>query len=294
MRAGVAAQRRHRPPPTGTCPVAGTRHSLFKTGLSTTSPNICRSSTRDATARPNYLRTTSSGRSLKGSSAVRSTRRRPGMSTTPNCRSTTCSEQRRLQAPTSGSTRRSINILRSPQRVTGVTLDDGTTITAPVVVNVAGPHSYVINKMAGVYDSMKIKTRALRHEVHHVPAPEGFGLRDAGLHRHRRRHRGLLPARGRQPHTDRQRRPDLRHPTVGRPRRLRQPDQRQSVGGPGAPRRSADPRPRNPPPQEGSRRPLRRQRRLGSRSMTAPTSTGSTSPSVRVATSTRTDPSPDM
>ena len=74
-----------------------------------------------------------------------------------------------------------INILRSPQRVTGVTLDDGTTITAPVVVNVAGPHSYVINKMAGVYDSMKIKTRALRHEVHHVPAPEGFDFETQGF-----------------------------------------------------------------------------------------------------------------
>ena len=74
-----------------------------------------------------------------------------------------------------------INILRSPQRVTGVTLDDGNTITAPVVVNVAGPHSYVINKMAGVYDSMKIKTRALRHEVHHVPAPEGFDFETQGF-----------------------------------------------------------------------------------------------------------------
>ena len=74
-----------------------------------------------------------------------------------------------------------INILRSPRRVTGVTLDDGTTITAPVVVNVAGPHSYVINKMAGVYDSMKIKTRALRHEVHHVPAPEGFDFETQGF-----------------------------------------------------------------------------------------------------------------
>ena len=49
------------------------------------------------------------------------------------------------------------------------------------MVNVAGPHSYVINKMAGVYDSMKIKTRALRHEVHHVPAPEGFDFETQGF-----------------------------------------------------------------------------------------------------------------
>ena len=59
-------------------------------------------------------------------------------------------------------------------RVRGVTLDDGTTVTAPVVVNVAGPHSHVINRMAGVYESMNIKTRALRHEVHHAPGPADF------------------------------------------------------------------------------------------------------------------------
>lgn len=58
-------------------------------------------------------------------------------------------------------------------RVAGVELSDGTQIDAPIVINVAGPHSFVINEMAGVADSMGIKTRALRHEVHHVPAPEG-------------------------------------------------------------------------------------------------------------------------
>ncbi len=58
-------------------------------------------------------------------------------------------------------------------RVAGVELADGRTIDAPIVINVAGPHSFVINKMAGVADSMAIKTRALRHEVHHVPAPHG-------------------------------------------------------------------------------------------------------------------------
>lgn len=59
-------------------------------------------------------------------------------------------------------------------RVSGVTLADGRRVSAPIVVNVAGPHSAVINKMAGVYDSMNIKTRALRHEVHHVPAPQDY------------------------------------------------------------------------------------------------------------------------
>jgi sarcosine oxidase subunit beta len=66
-------------------------------------------------------------------------------------------------------------------RVDGVTLGDGTQISAPIVVNVAGPHSYLINKMAGVYESMNIKTRALRHEVHHVPAPAGFDFMNRGV-----------------------------------------------------------------------------------------------------------------
>ncbi|MGA7270980.1 MAG: FAD-dependent oxidoreductase [Acidimicrobiia bacterium] len=59
-------------------------------------------------------------------------------------------------------------------RVAGVDLADGSSVDAPIVVNVAGPHSFVINRMAGVADSMNIKTRALRHEVHHVPAPTGM------------------------------------------------------------------------------------------------------------------------
>ena len=65
-------------------------------------------------------------------------------------------------------------ILQKDGRVTGVKTSDGDIIEAPVVVNVAGPHSAIINQMAGVAESMNIKTRALRHEVPHVPAPEGF------------------------------------------------------------------------------------------------------------------------
>ena len=61
-------------------------------------------------------------------------------------------------------------------RVSGITLADGTSIDAPIVVNVAGPHSSIINEMAGVTDGMKISTRALRHEVAHVPAPSGQKL----------------------------------------------------------------------------------------------------------------------
>ncbi len=66
-------------------------------------------------------------------------------------------------------------------RVAGVDLADGSSIAATVVVNVAGPHSFVINEMAGVADSMNIKTKALRHEVHHVPSPPGFDFEKDGI-----------------------------------------------------------------------------------------------------------------
>jgi sarcosine oxidase subunit beta len=71
-------------------------------------------------------------------------------------------------------------ILKRDNRVKGVQLQDGTVIEAPVVVNASGPHSFVINQLAGVVDGMKIRTRALRHEVIHVPAPEGVDYESIG------------------------------------------------------------------------------------------------------------------
>jgi len=59
-------------------------------------------------------------------------------------------------------------------RVAGVELSDGTVVNAPVVINVGGPHSSGINKMAGVSHNMSMSTRALRHEVAHVDSPESF------------------------------------------------------------------------------------------------------------------------
>ena len=67
-------------------------------------------------------------------------------------------------------------------RVAGVTLKTGDQIDSPIVVNVAGPHSFVINRMADVEKEMNIKTRALRHEVHHVPSPEGYDFEKDGFH----------------------------------------------------------------------------------------------------------------
>ena len=99
-------------------------------------------------------------------------------------------------------------IRRAGGRVAGVTLTDGTEIDAPIVVNVAGPHSFVINRMAGVEDEMNVKTRALRHEVHHVPSPPD-STRARRLPHLRRRHRDLLPPRERQQHPHRLRGPRL-------------------------------------------------------------------------------------
>lgn len=71
-------------------------------------------------------------------------------------------------------------IHRENNRVTGITLADGTRLEAPVVVNVAGPHSGVINRMAGVEEKNNIKTRPERHEVGYVPSPAGFDFENNG------------------------------------------------------------------------------------------------------------------
>jgi len=72
-------------------------------------------------------------------------------------------------------------ILHSGGKVTGVALSDGEVIEAPVVINVAGPGSAHINALAGVLDDMTIKTRPMRQEVTHVPAPEGFDFDAKGM-----------------------------------------------------------------------------------------------------------------
>lgn len=78
--------------------------------------------------------------------------------------------------------RRQVTGIRSNHRVQGVVLDGGERIDAPVVVNVAGPHSALVNRMAGVESGMKIKTRPMRHEVHVVSAPPGLDVQAEGFH----------------------------------------------------------------------------------------------------------------
>lgn len=74
-----------------------------------------------------------------------------------------------------------VEIRKGENKVKGVTLNDGRKIDAPVVVNAAGPHSFIINRRAGIEDKMKIKTRPLRHEVHFVPSPPEFSYEEQGL-----------------------------------------------------------------------------------------------------------------
>ncbi|MFT4962168.1 MAG: sarcosine oxidase subunit beta [Paracoccaceae bacterium] len=73
-----------------------------------------------------------------------------------------------------------VEILQNDGRVSGVRLSNGDEVHAPVVINVAGPGSSQVNAMAGVLDDMTIKTRALRQEVVHVPAPKGFNFEENG------------------------------------------------------------------------------------------------------------------
>ena len=72
-------------------------------------------------------------------------------------------------------------IRREGGRTAGVVLDGAEAVDSPVVVNVAGPHSQKINALAGVEDGMTIKTKALRHEVCHVPSPSDFDFETDGF-----------------------------------------------------------------------------------------------------------------
>ncbi|MFQ5527497.1 MAG: NAD(P)/FAD-dependent oxidoreductase [Thermoanaerobaculia bacterium] len=73
-----------------------------------------------------------------------------------------------------------VEVLKKNGRVAGVRLAEGAVIEAAVVVNVAGPHSTRINRMAGVEEGMKIKIRPAKHEVCHVPAPIGVDWNSVG------------------------------------------------------------------------------------------------------------------
>jgi sarcosine oxidase subunit beta len=69
-------------------------------------------------------------------------------------------------------------VLRDGGRASGVVLKNGECIESQFVINAAGPHAAKVNKMAGVFDEMKVKHQPLRQEVFSPPAPKGFRLED--------------------------------------------------------------------------------------------------------------------
>jgi sarcosine oxidase, subunit beta len=71
-------------------------------------------------------------------------------------------------------------VTRDAGRVTGLELASGERLSAPVVVNAAGPHSAVVNELAGVLGDFRVSTRPLRQEVHHVPGPSTYTVEQEG------------------------------------------------------------------------------------------------------------------
>jgi glycine/D-amino acid oxidase-like deaminating enzyme len=69
---------------------------------------------------------------------------------------------------------RSVTAVLGDGAVTGVQLHDGATVTAPIVVNAAGPWSGKLNELAGVGEGWSVTVRPMRQEVHQVPAPVGY------------------------------------------------------------------------------------------------------------------------
>jgi glycine/D-amino acid oxidase-like deaminating enzyme len=63
---------------------------------------------------------------------------------------------------------------RRSDRIAGVQLGDGTAVSAPIVVNAAGPWSGKLNALAGVGDDFNVTVRPLRQEVHYVAAPSAY------------------------------------------------------------------------------------------------------------------------
>ena len=76
---------------------------------------------------------------------------------------------------------RMTELLHESGRVTGIRLDGGDEIHAPIVVNVGGPWSSMVNGIAGQDATMTIATAPMRHEAHLAPAPDGIDFERDGM-----------------------------------------------------------------------------------------------------------------
>jgi len=74
-----------------------------------------------------------------------------------------------------------VDVNKKNNKVTGIVTSKNEFIKSSIVINVAGPASFKINKMAGIESEMKIKTRPLRQEVVHAPEPVGFDFEKNGF-----------------------------------------------------------------------------------------------------------------
>ena len=77
--------------------------------------------------------------------------------------------------------RRVTEIKKSDSRISSVVLDDGQEVEASILINAAGPYSRKVNELVGAQKDMRITTRAIKQEVVHLPAPNGFGMDHSGL-----------------------------------------------------------------------------------------------------------------
>ena len=66
------------------------------------------------------------------------------------------------------------SILKESGKVSGVRLSNGEIISAPILINAAGPHSSTINELAGIVSDLAVETKPHRHEVVYLKATEGY------------------------------------------------------------------------------------------------------------------------
>lgn len=75
-------------------------------------------------------------------------------------------------------------VLKSQGRASGIQLADGTSVSAGVVINAAGPWSGELNKLAfagdAPADDSKVRTQPMRVEVAYPPAPPGLDVATNG------------------------------------------------------------------------------------------------------------------
>ncbi len=76
--------------------------------------------------------------------------------------------------------RRVTAVTKYSDRVTGVILDDGSSLTSDVVINAAGPWSAQLNDLAGVLGDFAMSTRPLQQEIVSLPKPDGYGRPGVG------------------------------------------------------------------------------------------------------------------